>query len=57
MVDDGNKTYSVMPDIELYLSEGDYGYFYVKEGHVQALHILDNAKPVAPLMLAGSYSL
>lgn len=53
MVDDGNKTYSVMPDIELYLSEGDYGYFYVKEGHVQALHILDNAKPVAPLMLTG----
>ncbi|MGE7091061.1 hypothetical protein ACQKII_06280 [Lysinibacillus sp. NPDC048646] len=52
-VDDGNKTYSVMPDIELYLSEGDYGYFYVKDGHVQALHILDNAKPVAPLMLAG----
>lgn len=53
MVDDGNKTYSVMPDIELYLSEGDYGYFYVKDGHVQALHILDNAKPVAPLMLTG----
>ncbi|WP_246494245.1 hypothetical protein [Lysinibacillus agricola] len=53
MVDDGNKTYSVIPDIELYLSEGDYGYFYVKDGHVQALHILDNAKPVAPLMLAG----
>lgn len=53
MVDDGNKTYSVMPDIELYLSEGDYGYFYVKEGHVQALHILDNAKPVAPSMLTG----
>lgn len=52
-VDDGNKTYTVMPDIELYLSEGDYGYFYVKDGHVQALHILDNAKPVAPLMLAG----
>lgn len=53
MVDDGNKTYSVMPDIELYLSEGDYGYFYVNNGHVQALHMLDNAKPVAPLMLVG----
>lgn len=53
MVDDGNKTYSVVPDIELYLSEGDYGYFYVNNGHVQALHMLDNAKPVAPLMLVG----
>ncbi|KGA81376.1 hypothetical protein KQ41_21505 [Lysinibacillus fusiformis] len=52
-VDDGSRTYNVMPDIELYLSEGDYGYFYVKDGHVQALHMLDNAKPVAPLMLTG----
>ncbi|GLC88402.1 hypothetical protein [Lysinibacillus piscis] len=52
-VDDGKKTFNVMPDIELHLFEGDYGYFYVKDGHVQALHILDNAKPVAPLMLAG----
>jgi len=53
MVDDGNKTYSVVPDIELHLSEGEYGYFYVKDGHVQALHILNKAKPVAPLMLTG----
>jgi len=52
-VDDVNRTYSIMPDIELHLFEGDYGYFYVKDGHVQALHILNNAKPVAPLMLTG----
>ncbi|MGE8036425.1 hypothetical protein [Lysinibacillus sp. NPDC093692] len=53
IVDDGNKTYSVVPDIELHLYEGQYGYFYVKDGHVQALHILNKAKPVAPLMLTG----
>lgn len=53
IVDDGKKVYSVIPDIELHLFEGDYGYFYVKDGHIQAVHILDNAKPVAPLMLAG----
>ncbi len=53
IVDDGNKTYSVVPDIELHLYEGQYGYFYVKDGHVQALHILNKAKPVAPIMLTG----
>jgi len=53
IVDDGNKTYNVVPDIDLHLYEGQYGYFYVKDGHVQALHILNKAKPVAPLMLTG----
>ncbi len=53
IVDDGNKTFNVMPDTELHLYEGEYGYFYVKDGHVQAVHILHKAKPVAPLMLTG----
>ena len=52
-VNDGEKTYTIVPDIELYLYENKYGYFYVKDGHVQAIHMLDNATPVAQRMLVG----
>ncbi|MFJ7950150.1 hypothetical protein ACIQZG_01345 [Lysinibacillus sp. NPDC096418] len=52
-VNDNAKTYTIVPDIELYLYEDQYGYFYVKDGHVQAIHILDNSTPVAQRMLVG----
>lgn len=52
-VNDNATTYTIVPDIELYINEGQYGYFYVKEGHVQAIHMLDNTTPVAQRMLVG----
>lgn len=48
-----NKTYDIVPNLELYPYQNQYGYFYVKDGHVQALHILDNQTAVAQRMLVG----
>lgn len=39
---DGDTQYKIIPETELFLYEGQYGYFYVKDGHIQAIHFIQN---------------
>lgn len=39
---DGDTQYKIIPETELFLYEGQYGYFYVKDGHIQAIHFIKN---------------
>ena len=39
---DGSTQYKIFPETELMLYEGEYGYFYVKDGHIQAMHLIGN---------------
>lgn len=43
----------VFPEMELDSYEGDYGYFYVKNGHVQAIHFVGNDLGYAHLTTTG----
>lgn len=39
---DGDTQYKIIPETEMFLYEGQYGYFYVKDGHIQAIHFIQN---------------
>jgi len=54
-----NKNSQVMqlvPNMDLWEYESHYGYFYVKDGHVQALHLLDESQEKSSRVLTGSIS-
>ena len=54
-----NKNSQVMqlvPNMDLWEYESHYGYFYVKDGHVQALHLLDDSQEKSSRVLTGSIS-
>ena len=54
-----NKNSQVMqlvPNMDLWEYESYYGYFYVKDGHVQALHLLDESQEKSSRVLTGSIS-
>lgn len=52
VVVDGTDTFKIFPETELVSNEGDYGYFYVKDGHIQAMHIMLD-EPRTELTLTG----
>ncbi|MEK4230167.1 phosphate ABC transporter ATPase [Solibacillus sp. FSL H8-0538] len=52
VVVDGSKPFKIFPETELVANEGDYGYFYVKDGHIQAMHIMLD-EPRTELTLTG----
>lgn len=41
---DGNTKIKIIPESELLLHEGDYGYFYEKDGHLQAIYLTEKTK-------------
>lgn len=44
----------LQPNIDLISYEGHYGYFYVKDGHVQAVHLLQASQSKSARTLTGS---
>ncbi|WP_107841849.1 hypothetical protein [Metasolibacillus meyeri] len=48
-----NGVISVVPNMDLIEHEGAYGYFYVKDGHIQALHVLTSSQKKSELVLTG----
>mgnify|MGYP003391988090 FL=1 len=46
----------LVPNMDLWEYESYYGYFYVKDGHVQALHLLDESQEKSSRVLTGSIS-
>ncbi|MEO4052102.1 hypothetical protein [Solibacillus sp. CAU 1738] len=49
----GNGVLSVVPNMDLIEYETEYGYFYVKDNHIQAMHVLDSSQKKAQLVLTG----
>lgn len=48
-----NGVISIVPNMDLIEHEGSYGYFYVKDGHIQALHVLTSSQKKSQLVLTG----
>ena len=46
----------LIPNMDLWEYESHYGYFYVKDGHVQALHLLDDSQEKSSRVLTGTIS-
>lgn len=51
-----NTQFKVIPETELFLYESRYAYMYVKDGHVQAMHLLEDDEPRAEVTLTGRIS-
>ena len=51
-----SQVISLVPNMDLWEYESNYGYFYVKDGHVQAVHLLDDSQEKSSRMLTGSIS-
>lgn len=47
---------SLKAEMDLFNYEGDYAYFYVKDGHVQALQIIDQADHLSTVTAVGRVS-
>ncbi|MEG0259127.1 MAG: hypothetical protein RR595_04085 [Lysinibacillus sp.] len=56
VVNDTSSTISIKPNVELVTYEDYYGYFYVKDGHVQAIHLLERTQPMATQIVTGKLS-
>lgn len=50
---DGTRVVDIKPEMELFLHEGEYGYFYVKDGHVQAMHFDDAMQSMKTITMVG----
>ncbi len=48
-----NGVISIVPNMDLIEHEGAYGYYYVKDGHIQALHVLTPSQKKSELVLTG----
>lgn len=48
-----NSTFRIIPDMDLILYETYYGYYYVKDGHIQAIHLLAPSETKANQVLTG----
>ena len=46
----------LIPNMDLWEYESSYGYFYVKDGHVQAVHLLDESQEKSSRVLTGTIS-
>ena len=51
-----SQVIQLVPNMDLWEYESYYGYFYVKDGHVQALHLLDESQEKSSRVLTGSIS-
>ncbi len=51
-----SQVINLVPNMDLWEYESHYGYFYVKDGHVQALHLLDESQEKSSRVLTGSIS-
>lgn len=49
-----NSTIKIIPNMDLISYETYYGYFYVKDGHIQAIHLLTPSEKMASQVLSGS---
>ncbi len=49
-----NSTIKIIPNMDLISYETYYGYFYVKDGHIQAIHLLTPSQKMANQVLTGS---
>lgn len=48
-----NSTFRIIPDMDLISYETYYGYYYVKNGHIQAIHLLNPSETKANQVLTG----
>lgn len=51
-----SQVMSLIPNMDLWEYESYYGYFYVKDGHVQALHLLDDSQEKTSRVFTGTIS-
>ena len=51
-----SQVIKLVPNMDLWEYESYYGYFYVKDGHVQALHLLDESQEKSSRVLTGTIS-
>lgn len=51
-----SQVIKLIPNLDLFEYETYYGYFYVKNGHVQALHLLDPSAEKTSRVLTGTIS-
>lgn len=48
-----NSTIRIIPNMDLIAYETYYGYFYVQDGHIQAIHLLKSSTKMANQVLTG----
>ncbi len=53
VVNKGTGTLKIVPNMDLIEHEMEYGYFYVKDNHIQAMQILSPSQKKAELVLTG----
>lgn len=51
-----SQVISLIPNMDLWEYESYYGYFYVKDGHIQAVHLLDESQEKSSRVFAGTIS-
>lgn len=56
VVNNYSKTINLIPNMDLVAYEDRYGYFYVKDGHVNAIHLLQKYESVSSRVLTGRVS-
>lgn len=56
VANDNSGTVNLTPYDDLISYEGEYGYFYVKDGHINAIHLLDPSQPMGTEVFTGKLS-
>lgn len=56
VTNEADGTVSLSPYNDLITYEGSYGYFYVKDGHITAIHLLEDSEPMGTEVFTGSLS-
>lgn len=54
VVNNYGRTIDIIPNMDLIAYEKRYGYFYVKDGHVNAIHLLQPFEAMASKVLSGN---
>lgn len=56
LLNDSQSMINLFPEQDLIAMEGEYGYFYIKDGHVQAIHFLEQTQQMGTQTVVGKIS-